>query len=117
MIPYLLLAVLTAVGLGFMLAILNVKYRDIRYALPFFIQLLLFVTPVIYPLARVPPRWHWLMFLNPLTSVIEGVRAMLFHTSPLDGRGLLISCASCSVMVVLGIWCYQKYEQQIADII
>ena len=57
---------------------LNVKYRDIRYALPFLIQLWMFASPIIYPASMVPARWRWVLLLNPMAGVIEGYRAALF---------------------------------------
>ena len=76
LLPVLIVLVtLLASGVGIWLSALNVKYRDIRYALPFLIQIWMFASPVIYP---VPDRWRWLLALNPMTAIIEGFRSALF---------------------------------------
>ncbi|MCI0559447.1 MAG: ABC transporter permease, partial [Nitrososphaera sp.] len=76
--PLVLLTTLLAMGVGMWMSALNVKYRDIRYALPFMIQLWMFATPIIYPSTLVPEGWRWLLALNPLTGIIEGYRDALF---------------------------------------
>src|SRR6185295_11263610 len=72
MLPALVfLTALLALGLGMWASALNVKYRDVRYALPFLIQLWMFATPIIYPSSIVPARWRWAVALNPLVGIIE----------------------------------------------
>src|SRR5712691_13357768 len=68
------LLMLLALGLGAFFAALNIKYRDVKYALPFFVQLLLFTTPIIYPASMIPERFQWLLALNPLSALIEVFR-------------------------------------------
>ena len=65
---------------------LNVKYRDIRYALPFLIQLWMFASPIIYPASIVPERWRWVLALNPLTGIIEGYRSRYWHGRSIGSR-------------------------------
>ncbi|SRR5258708_2022939 len=113
----LMLSILTAIGLGGILSILNVKYRDIRYALPFFIQLLLFITPVIYSVNLIPRKFQLFLYINPMTGVIETARAVLFHQYQINLLGLLISIVSSCVLLLLGILFFARYEQEIADII
>src|SRR4029450_11709841 len=72
------LTTLLALGMGMWTSALNVKYRDIRYALPFAIQLWMFISPVIFPASFVPEKWRWALMLNPLTGIIEGFRSALF---------------------------------------
>ena len=74
---YFLLTVLLTLGLGIWIAALTVKYRDIRHALPFVLQLWMFLTPIIYPLSVVPEKWRGLLFINPLTGIVEGTRLAL----------------------------------------
>src|SRR5574341_332449 len=82
MIPLLVaLCVLLALGIGMWLSALNVKYRDIRYAIPFLIQLWMFASPVIYPPSLLPAKWRWLLTLNPLTGIINNSRIALFGGS------------------------------------
>src|SRR5215470_15081759 len=80
LLPIILLITLLALGAGTWLSALNTRYRDVRYALPFMIQLWLFVSPIIYPLSLVPERWRWLMILNPVTGIAEGYRSSLLGT-------------------------------------
>lgn len=112
----LLLSIVTALGIGLTLAILNVKYRDVRYALPFFVQSLLFITPVIYPVSLVPQQWQWALFINPMTGVVETARAALFNLS-INYSGLAISLISALIMVFVGITLFQRFERQIADVL
>ena len=79
LLPYLvLLLAFLATGVGMWLSALNVKYRDIRYVLPFLIQLWMFATPIIYPASIVPLKWRWVLAINPVTGIVEGFRAALF---------------------------------------
>ncbi|HCI05316.1 TPA: phosphate ABC transporter permease [Patescibacteria group bacterium] len=115
-IPALIISFLCASGFGLVAASLNVKYRDIRYALPFFIQTLIFVSPVIYPVS-VLGKYQWLWFLNPMSGVIETARNLLFMTSPVNW-GLFFSSAIVSLLIFLaGIWYFSKTEKWFADIV
>ena len=117
MLPVLLaLTVLLSLALGIWLAALTVKYRDVRHALPFVLQLWMFLTPIIYPLEVVPGRWRWLMFFNPLTGIVEGLRATL------TGRGFDWSALSLAALITLLIFCaavysFQRIEKNFADLI
>jgi lipopolysaccharide transport system permease protein len=75
--------VLLALGVGMLLAALNVKYRDIKYAVPFGIQLWLFITPIIYPASSIPEGYRWMFYINPLTGIIEGIRHALVPAVPI----------------------------------
>ncbi len=116
-IPLLLIITFMAsVGLGLILAAVNVKYRDVRYALPFFIQLLLFLTPVIYP-ASIAGAYSKLLALNPMTGVIQAARAALLGATPINWLLLGISFAACFIVLVIGILYFKKVERYFADII
>jgi lipopolysaccharide transport system permease protein len=114
---FLLLAVATALSVGLWLSALNAIYRDVRYAVPFLIQLWMFVSPVAYPTALVPARWRWLYGLNPMAGVIEGFRWAL------TGRGqppsLLLAAAAGAVLIVLmgGLAFFRRMEGTIADVV
>ncbi len=110
------LSFLAASGLGSFLAAINVRYRDVRYALPFFIQSLLFLTPVIYPTTLVSPKYHWLLALNPMTGIIEAARSIIIHTKELDVSLLLISFASSVFLFFLGVFYFRKTERVFADV-
>lgn len=116
-LPMLLLSFIAASGLGMMLAALNVKYRDVRQALPFFIQTLLFLTPVIYPVSMVPERFQWLLFLNPMTGVITTMRASILHEDTIPTGLVMISVASALLLFTIGLMYFKRRERKIADII
>jgi lipopolysaccharide transport system permease protein len=114
---FILLAVLTALGVGLWLSALNAIYRDVRYVLPFLVQFWMFASPVAYPSSLVPQRWRWLYSLNPMAGVIDGFRWAL------TGRGApptaLMAASSVMVLVVVagGIVYFQKMEGTIADVV
>mgnify|MGYP001611843092 CR=1 FL=1 len=112
----LLISVLTVIGLGSLLAAINVRYRDVRYIIPFFTQILLFLTPVIYPISIVPAKWQWVLSLNPLTGVITAARAAFLGTTSIDWSSLGISALIASVLFVVGIAFFRKTEHLFADV-
>lgn len=117
LLPVLLLVTLLAViGGGLLLSALNVKYRDVRYALPFFIQLLLFITPVIYPVS-LAGKFAWVFALNPMTGVITTARATLLGRPTVDWSLLGISVLVTAVLFTVGILVFKKTERYFADII
>ena len=117
LIPLLLLITFMAsVGLGLVLAALNVKYRDVRYILPFFIQLLLFVTPVIYP-AGIAGKCSWVLALNPMMGVIQSARAALLGTTVLNWTLIGISLGATALLLAIGLYVFKKTERYFADII
>ena len=112
----LLLSLLTAAGVGSFLAAVNVRYRDIRHALPFFIQLMLFVTPVIYPSTIVGRKFQWLLWLNPMTGIIETARAGMLGTTPIAFSHLAISGGIALALFLFGIFYFRKMERVFADV-
>ena len=110
-----LLAIFT-MGIGQLLAALNVNYRDIRHALPFAVQLWFFASPVVYPLSMVPERYQWVVSLNPIAGIIETSRALVAGRS-IPWETLSISCAVIVVIFVLGLWYFQRTERRFADVI
>jgi lipopolysaccharide transport system permease protein len=114
--PLALLTCLLALGVGMWLSALNVKYRDIRYALPFAIQLWMFATPIIYPASLVPSAWRWMLELNPLTGIIEGYRSAFFGR-PFDWRMLLVSALITLVGLLLAAYYFRRMERTFADIV
>jgi lipopolysaccharide transport system permease protein len=111
-----LLMVLLALGMGMMLSALNVKYRDIRYVLPFLIQLWMFITPVIYPASIVPEKWRWFMSLNPMTGIIEGIRSSLFALEFKWGE-IVISGIIAGILLVCSGYVFERMESEFADIV
>lgn len=117
MIPLLLfISFMASVGGGLILSAINVKYRDVRYALPFLIQLLLFVTPVIYP-ASIAGKYSKILALNPMTGVIQNARAALLGTAPVNWLLIGISGLACFILLILGIYIFKKVERYFADIV
>lgn len=115
--PFLLLAVVfTALGVGTLLSALTVAYRDFRYVVPFLLQLWMFATPVVYPSSLVPERWHWLLFLNPMSGIIDAFRSVFLGRS-FDLGSIAISFAVALLLFVCGIAYFEKVERRFADII
>jgi len=106
----------TAVGAGLILASINVKYRDVRYILPFFMQLLLFLTPVIYP-SSIAGKYAWLLSFNPMTGVIKAARAGLLGTAPIGWYSLGISAVTATALLIAGVFFFKKTERYFADIV
>jgi lipopolysaccharide transport system permease protein len=108
--------VLCGAGFGVALAGLTVKYRDFRYAVPFLIQILLFLTPVIYPTSVVPEKYHWIAYLNPLTGLVSGFRAGVLNT-PIDVVPLILSLMMSGVIFGFGYLYLWRVESHFADIV
>lgn len=111
------LTFLCAVGVGLWLSALNVEYRDIRYAIPFLIQLWMFVSPVIYPVSMVSEKYQWLMALNPMGGIIKAYRASLLGHMTIDWFLLSISTVMVIVLFVSGIYYFRRMEKTFADVI
>jgi lipopolysaccharide transport system permease protein len=116
LIPLALLTTLFAVGVGMWMSALNVKYRDVRYALPFLLQIWMYVTPIIYPVTFIPQRWHWLILLNPLSGIIQGFRSAIFGR-PFDWTGIVVSTVVTLSIVVYAAFAFRRMEREFADII
>ena len=114
---FILLAVLTALGVGLWLSALNVKYRDVRYTINFLIQFWLFATPVAYPSSIVPAKWRALYGLNPMAGVVEGFRWALLGKQEGPGAMLWVSVAVVIAILVGGLYNFRRMEQQFADVV
>jgi lipopolysaccharide transport system permease protein len=114
---FLLMALLTAFGVGLWLATLNVRYRDIPYTVPFLIQIWMYASPVVYPVSIVPHKWQWVLGLNPMAGVIEGFRwALLGQQAP--GMSVLVASVVAGTLLLAGGLAYfRKGERYFADII
>jgi lipopolysaccharide transport system permease protein len=118
MLPFfVLLALLTALGVGLWLSALNAIYRDVRYVLPFLIQFWMFASPVAYPSSLVPARWRWLYGLNPMAGVIEGFRWALTGQGTPPSAMLAVSTVAVMGVLAAGVAYFQKMEGTIADVV
>jgi lipopolysaccharide transport system permease protein len=112
---FLLLAVLTALGVGLWLSALNALYRDVKYVIPFVAQFWMLASPVAYPSSLVPERWRWLYGLNPMAGVIDGFRwALTGHGQP-PGSAMMASAGAVAVVLLGGLLFFQRMEGAVAD--
>lgn len=116
-IPAIIITFIAATGIGMYLAALNVKYRDVKQALPFFIQTGLFLTPVIYPVTLVPAQYQWILYLNPMTGVITTIRSTTLGIGTVDWPLVMLSVASAFVFFTIGLYYFKAKEREFADII
>jgi lipopolysaccharide transport system permease protein len=107
---------LLALGVGLWASALNVKYRDVRHALPFLIQLWMYSSPIIYPLSMVPLRWRWVLVLNPLTGIIVGFRSALFGR-PFDWLSIAASTVVTLAVLASALVVFRRMEKTFADIV
>jgi lipopolysaccharide transport system permease protein len=112
---FLLMALLTALGVGLWLAALNALYRDVGQILPFLMQFWMFGSPVVYSSSMVPAKWRWLYGLNPMTGVIEGFRWSLAGHGEAPGRLFAVSAAIVIIILIGGLAFFQSMETEIAD--
>lgn len=110
-------AFIAATGMGLWLSALNVKYRDVRYVVPYFIQLLMFATPVIYPVTFVPEPYRWILALNPISGVIEAHRSCFVGHKPIDWDMLALSLIVGLVIFISGLYFFRSTEKTFSDII
>jgi lipopolysaccharide transport system permease protein len=110
------LVVLT-LGISLILAALNVKYRDVKHALPFAIQLWLFLSPIIYPVSMIPSRFRGWLALNPLTGIVEALRASVSPAKPMDWSLLGTSAGITLVLFLVGAAYFRSTERAFADVI
>lgn len=113
---FVLAAFLAASGLGLALSAVNVSFRDVKYAVPFLIQMGIFVTPVIYPIRYIPARWQALAGLNPMAGVVLGFRAAVLG-SPAPWRVIEISLVVSILLFLAGLMIFRRMESRFADLI
>jgi lipopolysaccharide transport system permease protein len=110
------LALMAALAVGLWLSALNVKYRDVRYTIPFLAQIWLFVTPVAYSSSLVPAKWQALYGINPMAGVVNGFRWALLGKTP-PSPILFVSVAATTVLLIGGLFYFRRMEKSFADII
>jgi len=114
---FILLAMLTALGLSLFTSALNVKYRDVGHAIPFVVQVWMFASPIVYPVSLVPEQWRWLYGLNPMAGVIEGFRWALLGRAAPDPVVMAESVVVLLIVLIAGIVYFRQMERQFADIL
>ncbi|HZD55474.1 MAG TPA: ABC transporter permease [Anaerolineales bacterium] len=117
-LPFLLiLALVTALGVGLWLSALNVIYRDVGYVLPFLTQFWFYITPVVYSSTEVPDKWRLIYALNPMTGVVEGFRWALLNTENAPGPMVAVSAAIAVIILVTGMFYFRRMERTFADMV
>jgi lipopolysaccharide transport system permease protein len=114
---FIAVAVIVSLALGLWLSALNVKYRDVRYAIPFLLRIWFFATPIVYSIDRIPPAWRAWYGLNPMVGVVEGFRWALLGKSSPSLSAIAISIVVALVLLVGGLFYFHRTEQVFADVI
>jgi lipopolysaccharide transport system permease protein len=114
---FVLLAVITALGVGLWLSALNVMFRDVRYVVPFLIQFWLFATPIAYPSSLLPEPWQIVYGLNPMAGVVEGFRWTLLSTNAAPGPIIAVSSLAALLILITGAFYFQRMEKSFADVV
>lgn len=114
---FLLLAVITALGISLWLSALNVQYRDVGYLIPFLSQFWMYATPIVYPVSLIPGKWRVLYALNPMVGVVEGFRWALFGTGQPPGAMLIVSTTMVVLLLVSGAFFFRRMEKTFADVV
>ncbi len=117
LVPFVLLALVTSLGVGLWLAALNVRFRDVRYTIPFLVQIWLFATPVAYSSNLVPEAWRPYYALNPMVGVVDGFRWALLGTATEPSLTVLPSALAALVALVLGAYYFRRVEALFADVV
>lgn len=111
------LAVAAALAVGLWLSALNVRYRDVKYTIPFLSQLWLFITPVAYPTSIVPAQWQALYGINPMAGVVEGFRWSLLDSANSPGPTLFVSALATVALLLGGLYFFRRMEKSFADVV
>ncbi len=115
-LPLVLATIFTAIGVGVFISALNVAYRDFRYVVPFFVQIWMFLTPVVYATRIIPENWRWLILLNPMAGIVDAYRSAILGKA-FEWGNLGISMAMAVVIFVGGTMYFRKTEKYFADIV
>jgi lipopolysaccharide transport system permease protein len=111
----LVLALVTSLGVGLWLSAFNVKFRDVRYTVPFLVQFWMFATPIVYPSSLLPEPWRTLYGINPMSGVVEGFRWALLGTNTQPGPMVLVSAAVAVILLASGAFYFRRMEKTFAD--
>jgi len=114
---FMALAVVTALGLGLFLSAINVRYRDVRYMIPVFLQVLPLLSGVMYSVQSIPEKWQWVLALNPMTTVISGWRWAVIDAPAPDVGQSVLGFAIGTALLVGGLSVFRSAEPRFADTI
>jgi lipopolysaccharide transport system permease protein len=112
-----LLAITTSLGAGLWLAAFNVRFRDVRYIIPFLVEIWLLATPIAYPSSLLAESWRRLYALNPMVGVVEGFRWALLGTATRPGPMILVSSAASVLLLLSGVFVFRRMERNLADVV
>jgi lipopolysaccharide transport system permease protein len=111
------LAFITSLGAGLWLSALNVRFRDVRYVIPFLVQSWMLATPIAYPSSLLSPAWRPIYALNPMVGVVEGFRWALLGTGTAPGPMVLVSSAAALLLLISGAFVFSRLERNFADVV
>jgi lipopolysaccharide transport system permease protein len=114
---FLLLALVTSLGVGIFFSTLNVHFRDVRYTIPFIVQCWLIATPIAYSSSLVPERWRTLYAINPMVGVVEGFRWALLDTGTAPGPMIVVSSGAALMLLAIGAFYFRRLEKTFADVV
>jgi lipopolysaccharide transport system permease protein len=114
---FLLLALVTALGVGLWLSAMNVQFRDVHYIVPFLTQFWLFATPIAYPSSLLPEPWRTVYSVNPMVGVVEGFRWALLGTDTTPGLMLMVSSLAALTLLIGGAFYFRRLEETFADVV
>ncbi len=113
----LLLAMVTALGVGLLFSVVNVRYRDVPYVIPFLVQIWFYASGVIYPISALRPAWQWVLSLNPMAGMITGFRWALVGTPPPQAGQFALSVGVAGLLLLAGLTVFRGFEPRFADTI
>jgi lipopolysaccharide transport system permease protein len=114
---FLFMALVAALGVGLFLSAVNVRYRDVPYAIPFLLQIWLYLSGVVYAISALPERWQWVLALNPMTTVINGFQWGVVGTDAPELAKSLVGVGATALFLVAGLWFFRRSEPKFADTI
>lgn len=112
-----LLTITTSLGAGLWLAALNVRFRDVRYVIPFLVEIWLLATPIAYPSSLLSESWRTLYAVNPMVGVVEGFRWALLGTDTAPGAMMLVSSSAAVLLLMSGVVVFRRLERNLADVV
>jgi lipopolysaccharide transport system permease protein len=112
-----LLTIMTSLGAGLWLAAFNVRFRDVRYVIPFLIEIWLLATPIAYPSSLLSESWRQVYAINPMVGVVEGFRWALLGTDTAPGPMILVSSVASALLLLSGVFVFRRMERNLADVV